>query len=283
MVRPANVVTSIADVMAGLAIVISVEAVEWTHAIMLILSTACLYAGGIVFNDYFDRHIDATERPERAIPSGKVSPANAVVFGSILFLIALSAAFYVSRESFYLACAITVTALLYDKWMKHYVVAGPLFMGMARGFNLLLGISISALALMAFNWLAIIPLIFIASVTLTSRKENAGNNRSAMLIAMFLDLCVTALLIVAAFIINGSLWPSILLIAVWSIFVLSAKWRAYRINTPENIRNAVKMGVMSLIIMDASYALMASAYVFVVVILCLLPVSIQLARKFAVT
>ena len=34
----------------------------------LLVATATLYAGGIVFNDYFDRTLDAVERPERPIP-----------------------------------------------------------------------------------------------------------------------------------------------------------------------------------------------------------------------
>src|SRR5258706_8806001 len=45
-------------------------------AAMLVTMSLC-YVGGMYLNDYFDRAIDARERPERPIPS-KLIPASAV-------------------------------------------------------------------------------------------------------------------------------------------------------------------------------------------------------------
>src|SRR4051794_10139688 len=69
LLRPANVVTALADVLAGAA----VAGEPWSASLpWLLASTACLYAGGVVLNDVADRTIDAAERPERPIPSGAV-------------------------------------------------------------------------------------------------------------------------------------------------------------------------------------------------------------------
>ena len=80
--RPANIVTSVADILAGIAIASApgslVERI-WPAALLLCLSTACLYGGGIVFNDVFDAELDKVERPERAIPSGLVSRREATL------------------------------------------------------------------------------------------------------------------------------------------------------------------------------------------------------------
>ena len=78
LLRPANVVTALADVLAGFAIagLGNRAALPW-----LLLATAALYAGGIVLNDVFDRDIDSSERPERPIPSGRVSVAAAAALG----------------------------------------------------------------------------------------------------------------------------------------------------------------------------------------------------------
>ncbi|WP_414635733.1 UbiA family prenyltransferase, partial [Actinophytocola sp.] len=38
----------------------------------------CLYWAGMALNDYADRELDRTERPERPIPSGRVSPRFAL-------------------------------------------------------------------------------------------------------------------------------------------------------------------------------------------------------------
>ena len=46
---------------------------------VLLVSLSLFYVGGMYLNDAFDRHIDARERPERPIPSGRASAQE--VFG----------------------------------------------------------------------------------------------------------------------------------------------------------------------------------------------------------
>ena len=41
----------------------------------------CLYAAGMVLNDAFDAELDARERPERPIPSGRISRSRHGVLG----------------------------------------------------------------------------------------------------------------------------------------------------------------------------------------------------------
>ena len=50
---------------------------RWLPFLLLLLASACLYCGGMVWNDYFDRAQDKLERPSRPIPSGRVSPGEA--------------------------------------------------------------------------------------------------------------------------------------------------------------------------------------------------------------
>ena len=56
LLRPPNVMTAVADVLAGYAVagLSNSAALPW-----LLGATACLYAGGVVLNDFFDRHLDA--------------------------------------------------------------------------------------------------------------------------------------------------------------------------------------------------------------------------------
>src|SRR6202051_4400451 len=54
--------------------------------VLLLLASACLYCGGMVWNDYFDREQDRRERPQRPIPSGQVSLGAAVRLGVMLLL-----------------------------------------------------------------------------------------------------------------------------------------------------------------------------------------------------
>src|SRR5688572_33429172 len=81
LIRPPNVATALADVLAGFAVggLENGRALPW-----LLAATACLYAGGITLNDVFDRDLDRRERPERPIPGGRVTTASASIFGASL-------------------------------------------------------------------------------------------------------------------------------------------------------------------------------------------------------
>ncbi|HCN82030.1 MAG TPA: polyprenyltransferase, partial [Sphingobacteriaceae bacterium] len=183
--RPANVVTSISDVLAGIAISgfftgWPFDYTEISDVLMLCLATAGLYGGGVVFNDVFDADLDRIERPERPIPSGDISLLQAIFLGSVLLVLGVYAAFQPNLTTGILAIAIAASALVYDKWGKHHKILGPLNMGMCRGLNLLLGISILQDALDKWWFIACVPIIYIASITMISRGEVHGSNRTPL-------------------------------------------------------------------------------------------------------
>ena len=116
LLRPANVATALADVLAGFAVAgpaAPPRVLPW-----LLASTACLYAGGVVLNDFFDRHLDAVERPERPIPSGRVRPGHAASLGGVLLILGIVTAVLATREAGWVGLAIAVSVLLYDSWGK---------------------------------------------------------------------------------------------------------------------------------------------------------------------
>lgn len=287
LIRPANVITAIADIFAGIAISgILLGGISWvtvSNATGLIIATACLYAGGIVFNDVFDLELDKKERPERPLPSGQISRNQAIWFGLTLFFFALVAAWMVSVESLVFAIGIIVCATSYDKYFKHFVVGGPLVMGLCRGLNLLLGISIMHKQVIDLWWIAGLPIIFIAAITLTSQGEVHGDNKRSVAIALVLDLAVAGTVCYLA--IDGffQLWTVLPFLAIWLFINVRAKGTAILDNTPENVMKAVKMGVLSLIPLDACYAAGSSYWWFGLITLLLLPLSLLLSRKFAVT
>jgi 4-hydroxybenzoate polyprenyltransferase len=96
LTRPANVITAIADIWAGFAIagawdymatdLVYGEGTFWWNLFWLTLSTIGLYAGGVAFNDVADAELDAIERPERPIPSGRASKRTAFWMSSVLLV-----------------------------------------------------------------------------------------------------------------------------------------------------------------------------------------------------
>lgn len=285
-VRPANVVTAIADIIAGAAIggALSGGLTQPTSLGLLVLSTIGLYGGGIVFNDIFDIDIDRKERPERLLPSGKLSLAAAYTFGLALLLIGILAAALVSPMSGTIAAGVAVLALTYNRFSKHIQVLGPLNMGLCRAGNLLLGVSIIPAAVMDYWWLGIIPVLFISAVTLTSQKEAVGNNKTSIAIALGLDFSILVILLALSQLTPFTLTLSIPFIALWFVMNGMAKYKAIQDNSPQHIKRAVRTGVLSLIPLDAALATGFSGSIWVgLLVLLLFPLSLALAKRFAVT
>ncbi|MEP2348532.1 MAG: UbiA-like protein EboC, partial [Algoriphagus sp.] len=192
LTRPANVVTAIADIWAGFAIAGAWAFIlsDWGSAsneflvnlAWLSLSTIGLYAGGVAFNDVFDSELDAVERPERPIPSGRASKSGAAWMSLILLAVGVLAAAQVNLISAGIALAVALLAVLYDYWGKHQTILGPINMGLCRTGNLLLGVSVIPETLATFWPLGLIPLIFVAAITMISRGEVHGKNRNALFV-----------------------------------------------------------------------------------------------------
>jgi 4-hydroxybenzoate polyprenyltransferase len=286
LMRPANIVTAWADILAGFA-------ASGCFALMnqgiifslgwLLLSTTGLYAGGIVFNDVFDAELDAKERPERPIPSGNVSLIRATLLGSLLLSVGIAAAFQVSFVSGVLAFSIALAALLYDAVGKHQVFFGPLNMGICRGCNLLLGVSVNPEILKEYWFLALIPVIYIAAITTLSRGEVYGGKTSTGIIAVVMLCVVITALFGLGFLNNYQLLAALPFLLLFALRVLLPFVKAAITPTAENIFAAVRSGVISLIILDAAIAAGFAGFLYGILVLVLLGFSMSLARIFAVT
>jgi hypothetical protein len=289
MMRPANIVTSIADVLAGIAISgIFTDSDTFiiqgylSTILLLCFSTACLYGGGIVFNDVFDAELDKIERPERAIPSGIISKTQAATLGCVLLVTGIIAAIFCGDISGLLAVAIAFFALLYNKISKHYPFLGPLNMGFCRGLNLLLGISILPDVLPHWYLLAVVPIIYIFCITMISRGEVHGGGKGNLYIASTLYGIVAAIIAYFGYHNGTLLLTAVFLIPfIWIIF--RPLLRAIQQPIGKNIGAAVKAGVLSLILLDAAWAATFSTFFVALLIACLLPLSMWLAKIFAVT
>lgn len=278
LLRPANVVTAIADVLAGFAIagLRHYEALPW-----LIVSSCGLYAGGVVLNDVFDRDLDRLERPERPIPSGRVTVRAAATLGGGLLALGVAAAAMASLAAGGLAVAIALTVLLYDAWGKRRAAIAPLNMAMCRALNLMLGVA-AVPAVLPEAWpIAAVPLLYIYAITVLSRGEvHGGSARAASSALIILGAAIGALLLVV--IPRGENAAAVLAGAVvWRVG--PAFFAAYRQPAPATIRAAVKRGILSLVLVDAAIAAAFAGPLFAAIVLAAGLVAGWLARRFAVT
>jgi 4-hydroxybenzoate polyprenyltransferase len=136
LVRAPAALTVPGDVLAG-----AVAAGDLRPARMAGLSAAsvCIYWGGMALNDWADRDIDAVERPERPIPSGRVSAGTAFGLAAGLTAAGLALAGRAGgRSALATSAVLAATAWSYDLKAKN-TAAGPVFMAAARALDVLVG------------------------------------------------------------------------------------------------------------------------------------------------
>jgi 4-hydroxybenzoate polyprenyltransferase len=280
LLRPPNVVTAIADVLAGYAVARrgQPESLPW-----LIAASVCLYAGGVVLNDVFDRHVDAIERPERPIPSRRVTPTRAATIGGGLLLAGTVAAVGASRLSAAIAAAIAAFVLLYDARAKRHPIAGPLCMGVCRGLNLLLGVSAEAGALRTQWPLGLLSVVYIGAVTTVSRGEVHGGRAGIATGALISLGFVLAGLTTVALRSTSGRFAALVLIVALAYRVVPPYWQVRKDPQPAVIRRAVKTGVLSLVLLDSAIAAAYAGPVYAAMVLATGVVAGSLARLFSVT
>lgn len=293
LTRPANIITAIADIWAGFAVSGAAVLLLSQHAgtgdtfvlplIWLSLSTIGLYGGGVAFNDVFDAKLDAIERPERPIPSGKVKKSNAIWMATLLIALGVLAAFQVNLWSGFIALAVGLLAVLYDAWGKHQAIFGPINMGLCRAGNLLLGISVIPELLPDFWALGLIPLAYVSAITMISRGEVHGKNKNALIGGLVIYILIIASLLFIAFMEGNAGWMVIPFVGLFAYMILPPLIKAMRLQQPQLIGKSVKAAVISLIILNASLAASFSGWWVGLCILILLPISLRLAKIFAVT
>ncbi|HXL55842.1 MAG TPA: hypothetical protein VN958_06280, partial [Chitinophagaceae bacterium] len=147
----------------------------------------------------------------------------------------------------------------------------------------LLGISIVTSSLMQWWYIAFVPIIYIASITMISRGEVHGGNKNLLYLASLLYLLVIVFIFYFSIVNRASILVTALFLLSFAWIIFNPLLKAMKEPIGKNIGKAVKAGVIGLILMNASWASAFNALYFAVVITLLLPVSIALGRVFAVT
>ena len=96
IIRPLNCL------MMGFAVIVGaslVSALNFSINLLLgFVTSFALTGASMALNDYYDREIDAINEPNRPIPSGAVSPEEALSFGAGLSILGLVAALMTSKS-----------------------------------------------------------------------------------------------------------------------------------------------------------------------------------------
>jgi 4-hydroxybenzoate polyprenyltransferase len=155
-------------------------------------------------------------------------------------------------------------------------------MGLCRGLNLVLGMSLGGIEILDNAYIGLVPIVYIGAITMISRGEVHGGKSATMVWAAMLYAIVIGSISYAAYRYFNLLYTALFLLA-FALLIYPSLIRAMRDPSGKNIGKAVKAGILALIVMNASWAAAFGSLYTALFILLLLPLSIFLARLFAVT
>jgi len=111
LVRPVNCV------MMGFAVIVGASLVSplnfSTNLLLGFVTAFTLTAAFMAINDYYDKDVDAINEPQRPIPSGAISPKEALFFALVLSVIGFMAAFGTNVHCLIVAVIAWVVSVTY--------------------------------------------------------------------------------------------------------------------------------------------------------------------------
>lgn len=260
LMRLPTVFTALSNILCGFLLThrLNVQTLPQQKELWWLLgSTIGLYLGGMVLNDFFDARLDAVERPERPIPSGRISRAAAGIFGTSLMLFGVLAASFTGLPGLLIAGLIVPSVLAYNAFLKSTIVA-PLGMGTCRFLNLMLGASAVPDVESLWHFIPVTAAaslgIYVAGVTLFARQEAVRSRAGSLISGVVILLCGIALdawLIGKSGANESTISGGRIALLLLGLNLLLRAAAAIRKPVPRRIQKTVGLMLMGIIFLDA--------------------------------
>lgn len=278
LVRFPAALTVPGDTLAGAA------AAGWPHGARtaaLPVASAAFYWAGMALNDWADRELDADERPERPIPSGRVSPQEALATAGVLTAAGLACSAIAGRRPLAVGAALAAAVWTYDVVAKPTPL-GPLVMASTRVLDVLLGAGGSRAALPAATVVGAHTL----AVTALARGEVHGTTPVIAGGAVTTTALATAA--AATLALRSSRGPVDALAGAglalaFAAQVMPAQLGAYRSPDAGAARRATGVGIRAMVPLQASLLAGRGAVVAAAGLLAAVPLARRAARAVSFT
>ena len=200
---------------------------------VLCLGATLLYTSGPVLNDAFDTEFDRAHRPERPIPSGKISRRRVWILGSALLGFGWLVIASLGMAPALVALGLAALIVLYNAVHKRTVLA-PALMG---GCRFLLYIVAAVAAQGGLNslvlWRALALSLYVTGLSCLARRESSPGAiqrwPAALLLAPGLIALLTGDLTLA------TLWIPGVILTAWVGWCLGQAWAGSRGGIPRGV------------------------------------------------
>jgi 4-hydroxybenzoate polyprenyltransferase len=198
LINPPLVIAAAAECLAGACL--AGASLRGPVPYLLALASALMFGAGAIFGHYFDAAADAREHPQRPLPSGRVPPAAAWLWGwALLAPGAALPGIAAGRDAALFGVMTAVLVVLYPALTRGQWGAGFLTLGLARAANLLLGITAGEFGIARF-WPAAIPVALygIGWAVLRASRQRGAPPGTGFVGLLHLAAALSALLYLSA-------------------------------------------------------------------------------------
>ncbi|HXY36066.1 MAG TPA: UbiA family prenyltransferase [Planctomycetaceae bacterium] len=259
LMRFPAVFTALADIFLGF--LLTHDSVWPARDLVALMGASSgLYLAGMVFNDFFDRDLDARERPGRPIPSGRISPGAAATLASALMVLGAVCAALVSHAALEIALLLVGLILAYDAYLKRTPM-GPIAMGGCRFLNVMLGASAGS-GLAGATWsspplfVALAMGVYVAGVTWFARQEAQQSSRGQLVAGAATSHAgiagLAALAVAIPALPQANRWVTWAALGVVTTWVDVGLVPAIRDPAPHKVQAAVKRMLLTIVLLDAA-------------------------------
>ena len=277
LIRFPGIFTVFSNVLLGF-FVVQQAAFDWLSLGFLLATSGCLFFAGMVFNDFFDFPLDKKYRPERPLPSGKISKNHAVFLGLGFLALANGFSALIGFQTLLVSLLMTGFILLYDIKLKNIPVMGILNLSLIRFFNVILGTTIVALSIDVIL-IAIPVAILVAGISIFAKTEDSQHSKKAEILNLIFIVATVFYVNLLAF--EGEIIFYVFIgIFISSIFV---PLYFYKEKTKANIQRKVTFQLLSIIILDAALLSIYSELIFAIVTLILFVPAYFITQKMYLT
>ncbi|MDH3610804.1 MAG: UbiA family prenyltransferase [Nitrosopumilus sp.] len=277
LIRFPGIFTVLSNVLLGFFVVQQV-AFDWLYLGLLLATSGCLFFAGMVFNDFFDFPLDKKQRPERPLPSGRISKNNAFYLGLCFLVLANICSALVGFQTLLVSLLMTGFILLYDIKLKNIPVMSILNLSLIRFFNVILGTTIVALSIEVIL-IAIPVAILVAGISIFAKTEDSQYSKRAEILNLIFIIATVFYVNLLAF---GGEIIFYAFIGIF-IFIIFVPFYFYKDKTNTNIQKKVTFQLLSIIILDATLLSIYSELIFAIITLILFVPAYFITRRMYLT
>jgi len=241
----------------------------------LIIAVSLITAAGNVINDYFDREIDAVNRPDRPIPAGEISPGAALCYSLALFLAGLFACIFTNPICIAIAIFNSALLVLYAVRLKGLPLAGNAAVSYLTASIFLFGGAV-------YGWPGIMQNVFVAIIVFLAilareilkdaediEGDRAGGARTLPMsigvgksAAACFVLCLAAVIISFMPVFRWWGMPYMASIAIADLVIMTGAIRGLRAGDPETLISSkatsiLKYGMFLSLVIFIAFALLS--------------------------